>query len=295
MNLLDRFRSPSPDKHPDSAVRLAYVESIPLDQVETIGSIARGDADPRVRRAAVGKLMAPAALGEIAGADPDEGVRSQALEMLRDIALDAFEGLGDAEHFAAVDALTDQKALAQVARSSPRDAVGQRALARVADLHARGSIARHGASEQVRLAAFDLVRESADTSELVSIALNSEFRDTACAAVDSHRRPRYLGPGGGAREEQERRETCQRPAARAGRTRSPGSGRCRSPRTAGAMGRRRRRAARERGCRGDSRRARVDPLVTTSAGRTRVTRRHGRGRLGIAAALRVHRRAGCVG
>ena len=73
MTLLDRFRTQTRYKHPDPAVRLSYVAEIPLDDREMIAAIAREDEDPRVRRAAVGKLMDSAALGSIARDDADVG------------------------------------------------------------------------------------------------------------------------------------------------------------------------------------------------------------------------------
>ena len=75
-----------------AAVRLAFVQEIPLEERELLTEIAREDADPRVRRAAVAKLMDPAALAAVAKDDADEHVQSQAVTMLRDIALEAFEG-----------------------------------------------------------------------------------------------------------------------------------------------------------------------------------------------------------
>ena len=62
MALLDRFRTQSRHKNPDPAVRLAFVQEIPLEERELLAEIAREDTDARVRRAAVAKLMDPAAL-----------------------------------------------------------------------------------------------------------------------------------------------------------------------------------------------------------------------------------------
>src|SRR6266568_3987643 len=107
MALLDRFRAQPRQKHPDPAVRLAFVHEIPVDEHELLAEVARDDEDARVRRAAVAKLMKPPALAAIASAESDETVRLQAIAMLRDIALDGFEGLTEADNLAAVDALTD--------------------------------------------------------------------------------------------------------------------------------------------------------------------------------------------
>ena len=65
MTLLDRFRAQSRDKHADPAVRLAFVEELPLAEREAIAAIAREDEDARVRKAAVAKLMDPTALAAI--------------------------------------------------------------------------------------------------------------------------------------------------------------------------------------------------------------------------------------
>src|ERR1700730_18213715 len=112
MALLDRFRAQPRQKHADPTVRLAFVQEIPMDERELLAEIAREDPDARVRRAAVGKLMDPAALGALVGGEVDEGVRGSAVAMLRDIALEAFEGMSEADSLAAVDALTDAKVLA---------------------------------------------------------------------------------------------------------------------------------------------------------------------------------------
>jgi Domain of Unknown Function (DUF349) len=184
MALLDRFRAQPRQKHADPAVRLGFVQEIPLEERELLAEIAREDADPRVRRAAVAKLMDPAALAGVAKSDADEAVREQAIDMLRDIALEGFEGIGEAESLAAVEALarvSDAKTLAVVAKTAPRAATAERALANVTDSHALGAIARHSEHELVRTAAFDALR---DTAEILSVAINSEFKDPTLAAVE---------------------------------------------------------------------------------------------------------------
>src|ERR1017187_3081941 len=131
MALLDRFKAQPRHKHPDPAVRLAFVAELPIDEREQLAVMAREDEEPRVRRAATAKLMDPAALAGVARDDRDEAVRSQAVDMLRDIALEAFEGVGEAESLAAVEALAslgDPKTLAIVAKSAAREGVARAAL-----------------------------------------------------------------------------------------------------------------------------------------------------------------------
>jgi len=181
MALLDRFRTHPGHKHPDAAVRLTFVQELPLDERELLNEVAREDPDPRVRRAAVAKLMDPALLAAVARHEADEQVRAQALSMLRDIALEAFEGLGEAESLAAVAAIDDPKTLIGIAKNASREVTARAALASVTDSHALGSIARHAEHEGVRRAAFDALQ---DHGELLSVALNSEFKDPTLAAVE---------------------------------------------------------------------------------------------------------------
>jgi hypothetical protein len=184
MTLLDRFRAQSRDKHSDPAVRLAFVEELPLSEREAIAAIAREDGDARVRKAAVAKLMEPAALAAIGRDDGDESVRAQAASMLRDLALEAFEEVGEAESVAAIDAIGDLKTLAHVAKTSARESAASRALSRITDVHMLGSIARHAQLEPVRAAAFERVRDAGSHDEILAVALNSDFKDTAAAAVE---------------------------------------------------------------------------------------------------------------
>lgn len=184
MALMDRFRAQAGPKHPDATVRLSFVQELPLDERDLLGEIAREDTDPRVRRAAVAKLMDPPALAGVARNDADESVRALAATMLRDIALEVFDGLGEPEGVAAVDALValaDAKMLTAVAKSAPRESTAQRALATVTDARTLGSVARHSAHEAIRLAAFAALE---DHGEVLSVALNSEFKDPTLAAVE---------------------------------------------------------------------------------------------------------------
>ena len=183
MALLDRFRAQPRQKHGDPDVRLAFVQELPITERDVLAEIVREDSDARVRRAAVGKLLDPGTLAAVARNDADETVRAQAVAMLRDLALESFEGAGEADALAAVDALADPKTLAVVAKSAPSVAAAERALSRIVtgDPHVLGSIARHAEHESVRRAAFASLT---DHHEILGVALNSEFRDPTVEAVD---------------------------------------------------------------------------------------------------------------
>jgi len=184
MTLLDRFRAQSRDKHSDPAVRLAFVEELPLSEKEAIAAAAREDDDPRVRKAAVGKLMDPAILGSINRDDKDESVRAQAGAMLRDIALESFEEVGEAESAQAIDAIGEAKMLGQVAKTATRESSAARALGRITDAHALGSVARHATLEPIRMQALEKIRELGAHEEVLAVAMNSDFKDTALSALD---------------------------------------------------------------------------------------------------------------
>ena len=215
MALLDRFRTHPGHKNPDAAARLQFVQELPLDERELLSEVAREDADPRVRRAAVAKLMDPAALAGVAKSDADEHVRAQALTMLRDIALEAFEGARRSrKHGRGRRRSTTPKTLIGVAKNASREAT---ALARAGAGHRRACarLDRPPRRARRRCAA---PRSTAcrDHAELLSIALNSEFKDPTLAAVERITDRARARADRGAREEQERGQA----RARDGRARS---------------------------------------------------------------------------
>lgn len=192
MALLDRFR-PQPHAHADPAARLQIVSELPLDDRDTIGAYARDDSDANVRRAAVGKLLEPGLLGTISRGDGDDSVRAQALDMLRDLALEVFEGTTESQALAAIDELAQTEAsapsagarvLGQIAKSATRATIAEQAASRVTEVRGLGSIARHAVTDLARRHAFDRLRERGEASELLAVALNAEYKDVAVAAVD---------------------------------------------------------------------------------------------------------------
>jgi hypothetical protein len=186
MTLLDRFRT-QPQNNPDPAVRLAYLAELPLSERDQIVAAARDDVDPRVRKVAVGKLLDPQTLAVIARDDADGSVRDAALTMLRDIALDAFEGVDEAGSLAAVDVLSDARTLAQIVKTSLREAVSRRAFDRLTEAagtsvtQTMAAIARQAELEPIRQAALDRLSSRED---FLGIAMHSDFKETAVAAVD---------------------------------------------------------------------------------------------------------------
>ena len=207
MTLLDRFRTQSRDKHPDPAVRLAFVDELPLDDRDD----DRGDGARRRRRArAAGRgrqADGAGSLAAIARDDRDESVRAQARAMLRDIALEAFEDVGEAESLEAVDAIGDPRVLGQIAKT--RDARDRRACARSRASTMRTCSARSRGTpslEAVRSAGARVAARARRPRELLAVAMNSDFKDTALAAVDAIADRAGAGSDHRARQEQERRQ-----------------------------------------------------------------------------------------
>ncbi len=181
MGLFDRFRAQPKWKHADAAIRLAGVEEISLEEQGLLATLAREDADARVRRAAVRKVYDPAILKDLAARDQDPEVREEAGTVLLDLAIGAFEDSNEAESLRALEHLDDQRLLGTVAKSASAEAVSLAALSRLTDPKILGSVARRADHASTRLEALARVD---DAEELFAIAMRSEHRDVALAAVE---------------------------------------------------------------------------------------------------------------
>jgi hypothetical protein len=179
MAILDRFRSLPANKHPDPEVRLAYLETLSIDDREPLASAAREDESARVRRAAVGKLMDPSILALVARDDPDTGVRAHAMSMLRDIALEAFEETGEAESLAAIDArvhaISQRRAL-ELFRQRCRAISGDAGVPAVQSRGKRRSL--------VALVVAGRGTHAFSTKRQHRATMSGEFKDAAVAAVE---------------------------------------------------------------------------------------------------------------
>ena len=105
--------------------------------------------------------------------------------MLRDIALESFEEIGEAESQQAIDARhgcahawpgrEDSNAARRPARARWRAS---------SEAHVLGSVARHAALEPIRMRALAAISEQGAHDEILAVAMNSDFKDTALAALD---------------------------------------------------------------------------------------------------------------
>lgn len=178
MALLDRFRTKPAWQHEDPVVRAAAVRELPGDDQERLVAIARGDADARVRRAALKKLAAPATLAEVIREDADASVREEAAAVLTGI----LERVEEAElEPRALEAIQDPRQLAVLASSARAAAVRRVALDRLSSPRSLAEVARAAADPEVRLLALERLSDAAAVAE---IALKAEHKDVALKAVE---------------------------------------------------------------------------------------------------------------
>jgi len=178
MTFLDRLRPKPLWMHPDPETRSGAVRRLGSADREVLASIARSDADARIRRIALRKLDDPTVVAEVARTDADAGVREEAVALLLTVAL---ESRDESAASAALEVLSEARDLAAVARSAALDPVRRAALARLSDPRLLAQVAKQAQDPATRLAALERVEEPALRGE---VALKSEHKDAALAALD---------------------------------------------------------------------------------------------------------------
>src|SRR5437016_3177437 len=93
MGFTDLFRPKW--KHSDPEVRAEAVRQLGDDQAALLATIAKSDADARVRRIALKRIDDADVLTDVAAHDPDEGMRKAAIEKAEEVLL-ATAAAGDA-------------------------------------------------------------------------------------------------------------------------------------------------------------------------------------------------------
>jgi hypothetical protein len=180
MGLLEKLRPQPKHKHADPAVRLEGLHDLDDTDQETLVALATDDPDPRVRRAAIGRVSDAAALAGMVRNESDPATRDQASGRLTALA----EYQDNAVALSAVTALASlgrQRELAAVARSSALEGVRRSAAQQVTDPKALGSIARHAVDPGTRLIAIERLT---DPAELEAVAMRGEHADAAVDALD---------------------------------------------------------------------------------------------------------------
>src|SRR5438093_541201 len=110
MALLDRFKTHPRHKHPDPAVRLAFVEEIWIDDREQLAAIARHATVEAVRGAALERLQ-----------DHDEILAVAMNSDFKDTALAALDRISTRADFEHVASRAKNKSAAKRARATVRE------------------------------------------------------------------------------------------------------------------------------------------------------------------------------
>jgi hypothetical protein len=177
-SLIERLISKPEWQHPDPAVRADAVLRLPAAEREVLLSIAREDAEPRVRRAAAKKLSDIETLAELVRSDADEGVRDEASGRLVHLAAHAAE---EAPGATALAALTEPRHLGVVARSAALPAIREAAIAALDDPRTLAMVVREAEDGPTRLRALDRI---SDGPTLLALALKSDQKAVAVGAVE---------------------------------------------------------------------------------------------------------------
>ena len=179
MSFLDRFKSLPKYKSAEPDVRLAGVQELgdTPEEHEALVALAREDADARVRRAAAARITDAVILAGLAGVEADEDIRREITDRLAAIAV----GDDPAAAAAALGALTNQKQIGAVAKTSPVDELRLDAVGRLTDLKVLSSVARNAADARVAGLAADRLQDPAD---LLNVAARTDHKDVGMSALE---------------------------------------------------------------------------------------------------------------
>ena len=180
MSFLDRFKIQPKYKSADPEQRVAGVAELtdtPEDAAALV-SLAREDADARVRRAALARIQDTGVLADLAASDADASIRGQLVDRLARIAMTSDTA---AAALGALAALSDPKQIGTVAKESPVDAVRVEAVGRLTDVKSLSSVARHASDARVAGLAAERVQ---DPAELLNIAAKTDHKDVGIGALE---------------------------------------------------------------------------------------------------------------
>ena len=181
MGILEKLRPQPRWKHTDPSVRAAAVYELGPDEAEALHALAREDAEPRVRRAAVTRIDDPSVLADIAKTDPDEDVRAEAIRGIAGIAAETDDLPQALDAVRQLIALSRSKEIVLVARDSSSADVRAGVVDLVEDQKILSSISRHSRDGATRLRA---LARLTDHDEIRNVALKAEHTDAAVAALE---------------------------------------------------------------------------------------------------------------
>jgi hypothetical protein len=162
---------------------VAFIHELPAGQpseedAAALVALAREDADARVRRAAAARIEDVGVLAAVAAQDSDPGIREEVLVRLAGVAASGESADAAA---AALGALTDQKQIATVAKTSPIDTVRAAAVGRLTDLKSLSSVARQATDARTAALAAERIH---DHAELLNVAAKTDHKDAGVSALE---------------------------------------------------------------------------------------------------------------
>jgi hypothetical protein len=179
MSFLDRFKIQPKHKSADPEIRIAGVAELGAaeEDAAALVALAREDEDARVRRAAAARIEDVGVLAAIAGNDPDAGIREEVLGRLAAIAA----GESPERAAPALAALSDQKQIGAVAKSSAVESVRASAVGMLTDVKVLSSVARHATDPRTAALAADRIE---DPAELLNVAVKTDHKDAGVSALE---------------------------------------------------------------------------------------------------------------
>jgi hypothetical protein len=184
MGIADFFRPKH--RHSDVRVRTEAVRALTSDDTTILVQIARTDRDPSVRRIAIEKLEEAELLADIAKAEEDRALRDlageRAAELWIQIACDEDDEVGAVAALDGLIGLDHQHALATVAVKAAIDTVRRRASGAISDPRALAELARTSGDASARL---DAVARIDDQDALRALAVDTPVKEVGIAAVDA--------------------------------------------------------------------------------------------------------------
>ena len=181
MGFLDLFRPKW--KHSDPNVRLEAIKDLSAeDDLPRLMQVARHDRDVRVRRIAVKKIDDPELLIEVAGAEPDEDLRRDAVDKAAELMLSAVlhaDGAGEAAAAMAKlksgDAARDERLLCDIVCRARLSEARHMAFERLREARSFAEIARRCQDPALRSAAIDKLRDEEALSDLLLAELPKDL------------------------------------------------------------------------------------------------------------------------
>lgn len=179
MGFVDLFRPKW--KHSKAAVRIEALRAMATEQTDIIVEVARTDAEDRVRRVAIEKLVDPEVLASIAKTDTSEvgifaGQRAAAMWV------EAAVSAPDAKQAeSALSRLSDSGDIVRVLHRAEATTVQRAALDRLSDPKVLAEVVRDASDPDLRLEALQKV---SDVPTLRGLAAGGSPKDAAYAAIE---------------------------------------------------------------------------------------------------------------